>query len=142
MSAKLKLLVSGFILTVLLTGFWVSQSPLPPKNYDLAVMQIDGVWKVVNAADSTTVVKVKKNDKIVWTAEGTDAVFQFQDQIFDTTDGNYSLSQGFSEDLRDGKKLKLKIKKDTPAGTYVYSVFCVADSVYAIGSSPPKIIVE
>jgi hypothetical protein len=142
MSTKLKLSAVGLISAILLTGFWVSQSPPSQKNYDLAVIQIDGVWKVVNAADSTTVVKVKKNDKIVWTAEGTDAVFQFQDQIFDTTDGDYSLSQGFTEELRDGKKLKLKIKKDAPAGTYVYSVFCVTDSVYAIGSSPPKIIVE
>ncbi len=142
MRAKLKLSLVGFIFTALLTGFWVSQSPPSPKNYDLEVINIDGIWKVVNAADSTTIVKVKKNDKIVWTADGTDAIFEFQQQIFDTTDGNYSLSNNFTENLRDGKKLKLKIDKNTPAGTYEYSVFCLADSVYAIGGSPPKIIVE
>jgi hypothetical protein len=105
-------------------------------------MKIDGVWRVVNPVDSTATLIVNKNDKIIWTAEGTDAIFQFQDEIFDTTDSDYNLSQGFTKDLRDGKKLKLKIDKNTPAGTYVYSVFCLADSVYAIGSSPPKIIVE
>lgn len=142
MSAKLKLSALGLILTIALTGFWVSQSPPASKQATLTVMKIDGVWKVVNTADSTTVVKVKKNDKIVWTTEGTDAVFTFYDSIFDTTDGDFTLSEARTEDLRDGKKLKLKIKKDTPAGTYVYSVFCLADSVEAIGSSPPKIIVE
>jgi hypothetical protein len=142
MSTKLKLSAVGFILTILLTGFWASQSPPASKQLTMTVMKIDGVWRVVNPVDSTATLIVNKNDKIIWTAEGTDAIFQFQDEIFDTTDSDYNLSQGFTKDLRDGKKLKLKIDKNTPAGTYVYSVFCLADSVYAIGSSPPKIIVE
>jgi hypothetical protein len=134
MSAKLKLSVVGFILTILLTGFWTSQPPLPPKQSTLAVMKIDDVWRVVNSADSSCTVIVNKNDKIIWTVDGTNAEFHFNDSIFD--------SSGSSYNVKNGHKLQLKIKGDVQPGSYEYSVFCDADSVYAIGCSPPVIIVQ
>ena len=136
MSAKLKLSVIGFVLTIFLTGFWISQDPPASEEHSLAVMNIDGIWKVVNPADSTFKLIVHPNDKIVWTTVGTNALFKFNDDIFDSTGANYS------KYIKDGKELKLKIKDKAKKGIYEYSVFCTPDSVYAIGGSPPKIIVE
>jgi hypothetical protein len=134
MSAKFKLFTLGFVIIIMLSGFWKPQSPPAEKKSTLAVMKIDGVWRVVNSADSSCTVIVNRNDKIIWTAEETDAEFHFNDAIFDTTDNEYY--------VKDGHKLQLKIKGDAKPGTYEYSVFCIADSVNAIGCSPPKIIVQ
>ena len=133
MRAKLKLILPFLILAALIANYSFTQGP-PPKQATLAVMKIDDVWRVVNSADSSCTVKVNRNDKIIWTTEGTNAEFHFNEAIFDTSGSNYY--------VKDNHKLQLKIKGDAKPGTYEYSVFCLADSVYAIGCSPPKIIVE
>ena len=53
-----------------------------------------------------------------------------------------SLIGGYTKFVRDGKKLKLKVKDDAPTSTYEYAVFCTADGVFAKGESTPKIIIE
>lgn len=142
MNTKIKMSIFGFILIALLSGFWISQSPPTSKQYTLAVMKIHDVWRVVNAADSSCTVRVNKNDKIIWSVNGTNAEFHFNNSIFDPADKDYSLSKGLSEYVKNGHKLQLKIKGDTKPGTYQYSVFCYADSLNAIGCSPPVIIVN
>ena len=126
--------IFGFVLVTILSGFWISQSPPATKQYLLTVIKINHVWRVVNAADSSCTVKVNRNDKIIWTANGTDAKFNFNDAIFDTSSSKFY--------VRNGHKLQLKIKGNTKPGTYQYSVFCIADSVNAIGCSPPVIVVK
>jgi len=136
MNSKLKVPAIGIILVLMLSGFGVTQSPPEQKTHTLEIIKINNVWKVVNTADSSYVVKVKLNDKIEWTTVGTNALFEFHNDLFDSTAVNYS------KYIKDGKKLNLKIKSNAKKGTYIYSVFCTPDSVYAIGGSPPKIIVE
>lgn len=106
-------------------------------------MKVDGVWKVVDATDtSNTQIKVKKKDTIVWKIEGTDAVFQFPQQLFDPADSTDALADGYTKTVKDGHKLKLKVRSDAASGIYEYAVFCKTDGVFARGSSPPKIIVQ
>lgn len=115
------------------------------KTVDLIIKNDDGVWRVLNATDlSKKPPKLKWNDKISWTAEGTDAYIQFPDTLLIPDYNGDNLLNGYTAHLRPGieYKLKLKVKDSVATGTYVYAVFCMADSVYAQGDSPPKFIIE
>ncbi|MBM4169975.1 MAG: hypothetical protein FJ215_12595 [Ignavibacteria bacterium] len=107
--------------------------PPPPVTHELEIKKINNRWKVVIQGTTTTTVKAKRGERIVWTAKGTDAYFQF----IDTT-----LFGGFTKSVKAGQKLNLPIGKFAKLGTNVYSVFCYAEKEYAEGDSPPKIIIE
>lgn len=135
--------VLSIILMMLSVGFVVVPDSPPAKKYELKVIKVDGEWKVVDATDySKSKVKVKKKDTIIWTVAGSDAYFQFPANLFNPVNEADSLVEGYTKFVRDGKKLKLKVKDDAPAGTYEYAVFCTADGVFAKGESPPKIVIE
>ena len=143
MNAKVTMPIVGVILILFLTGFFILPISPASKTYDLAIIKIGDNWKVVDANDhAKTKVKVKKEDTIVWSVSGTDAYFQFPLELFDAVSSADSLKNGYTKFVKDGKKLKLKVKDDAPAGTYEYAVFCTADGVFAEGDSPPKIIIE
>lgn len=144
MKAKLAILLSGSFLLMVLLGLYAVPSSPPAKKYDVKIIKIEGVWRVVDASDYTkTEVKVKKNDQIIWLVEGTDAYFQFPAKLFNPVDSADSLSAGgYTKFVKDGKKLRLKVKDDALAGTYEYAVFCTANGEFAEGESPPKIVVE
>jgi len=126
-----------------LLGFFIIPGSPPVNKYQLKVVKVEGVWRVVDASDYTKFkVRVKKKDTIVWTVEGTDTYFQFPANLFNAVGAKDSLAGGYTKFVRDGKKLKLKVKDDAPAGTYEYAVFCTADGVFAKGESPPKIVIE
>lgn len=115
----------------------------PPKTIDLKIEKVDGVWKVINMTDSSGIAPVVgRNDKISWAAEGTDVYIQFPDTMFNPVGPPDSLKHGYIKHQLKGKKLQLKVKQNVKAGTYIYAVFCTADSTFAQEKSPPKIIVE
>lgn len=135
-------IVSVVLMMFLLGVFMMPGSP-PANKYQLKVVKVKGVWKVVDASDYTiSKVKVKKKDTIVWTVEGTDTYFQFPANLFNAVGAADSLVGGYTKFVKDGGKLTLKVKDNAPAGTYEYAVFCTADGVFAIGESPPKIVIE
>lgn len=104
----------------------------PPKDVDISITQVDSVWKVVLTGTTNTVVHVVPGQKIVFHAEGTDVAFQFDNDV---------LFGGHQKNLKDGKKLTLGVG-NVAKGVYVYSVFCLKPMVFAVGGSPPKIIVD
>jgi len=143
MKQRLIIFSISIAFVLLLGGFLINPGPPPASTFDLKVVKIDDVWRVVDATDySKRTIKVKRKDTIVWTAEGTDAYFQFSNDLFNPVEAGDSLGGGYTKFLKDGKKLKLKVKDDAPFGTEVYAVFCTADGVYAQGESPPKIVIE
>lgn len=144
MKNKLTILIGSSLILMVLLGLYALPSSPPAKEYDLKIVKIEGVWRVVDASDYTkTEVKVKKNDKIIWLLEGTDAYFQFPAKLFNPVDPGDSLGGGgYTKFVKDGKRLKLKVKDNAPAGTYEYAVFCTANGEFAEGESPPKIVVE
>jgi len=143
MRNKLIVLIAGIVAVTLFFGFLLTPAPPALKTYELKVIKVEGVWRVVDATDySKRKVKVKKKDTIVWTVEETDTYFQFPAKMFNPVGKADSLIEGYTKFVRDGKKLKLKVKDDAPAGTYEYAVFCTADGVFAQGESPPKIVIE
>jgi hypothetical protein len=143
MSNKLFVLIAGIAAITLFFGFLLAPAPPAPKTYKLKIVKVEGVWRVADATDySKRKVKVKKKDTIVWTVEETDTYFQFPANLFNPAGAADSLIDGYTKFVRDGKKLKLKVKDDAPAGTYEYAVFCITDGVFAQGESPPKIVIE
>jgi len=143
MKNKLFVLIVGIAAITLFFGFLFTPAAPNPKVYELKVIKIEGVWSVVDASDySKKKIKVKKKDTIVWTVEGTNAYFQFSNSVFNPKGVSDSLKNGYTKYIADGKKLKLKVKEDAPVGPQVYAIFCSADSVFAQGESPPKIVIE
>lgn len=135
--------ILSIVLMMFLLGFFMMPTSPPANKFQLKVIKIDGEWKVVDASDYTkSKVKVRKKDTIVWTVEETDTYFQFPAKLFNPVGTADSLIGGYTKFVRDGKKLKLKVKDDAPAGTYEYAVFCTADGEFAKGESPPKIVIE
>ena len=143
MRNKLIILIAGITALTLFFGFLFVPAPPAPKTYELKVVKVEGVWRVVDATDySKKKIKVKKKDTIVWNVEGTNAHFQFATSVFKPNSISDSLRNGSTKFIADGKKLKLKVKDDAPVGIQVYAVFCSEDGVFAQGESPPRIIIE
>ena len=143
MNDKWKFTIITITAALLMMGFMTYSPSSPPNTHELVIMKIDGIWKVVDAADHTKfTLKAKKKDVIVWTIIGSDASFQFPANLLDPVDEGDNLTDGYTKYLKDGKKLKLKVKETAEAGTYEYAVFCSVDGVFAIGGSPPKIIID
>ena len=141
MRTKLNIILAGSIILMLALG--MSNMPQAEITVNLSIIKVDGVWKVVQASDHKNFkVKVKKNTKIVWTAHGSDVSFQFPNYLFSPVGAEDSLIGSSTKFLKSGKKLKLKVKSNAPAGTFEYAVFCTTDGSFAIGGSPPKIIIE
>lgn len=101
---------------------------------EMLVKKIDGKWKVVMKDDETCCdATVSRGDRIRWTVEGSDASFQFSDdRLFG--DG--------TRKVRAGNPLVLPIGRNVERGTYPYSVFIHNDMEFAIGQSPPRIIIQ
>jgi hypothetical protein len=143
MNGKLTVLVISIFLSAFIAGFILFPVPPDPKKYNLVITKVNNVWKVVDETDYTkTKIKVKKKETIIWKANGTDAYLQFPDKLFSAVDAEDSLNNGYTKLLKDGKRLKLKVKDDVLSGTYEYAVFCTADGVFASGDSPPRIVIE
>ena len=143
MRNKIVLFSVSIFLVLFFTGSLILSAPPAPKKYELVITKIDNVWRVVDATDYTkTQVKVKRKDTIVWTAKGTDVSLQFPVNLFEPVDPADSLHNGYTKFLKDGKKLKLKVRDDALPGTYEYAAFCIKDGVFARGDSPPKIVIE
>lgn len=143
MKNKLVILFTGSFILMLLLGMYTIPSTPPTNKIELNVVKVDSVWKVVDASDYTKYkVKVKKNTTIIWKAVGSDVSFQFPDFLFSPVNAVDNLKGGSTKYLKNGKRLKLKVKNDVPIGTYEYAVFCISDGAFAIGGSPPKIVIE
>jgi hypothetical protein len=105
-----------------------------PKAVEISITKVNKKWKAVESSDHTKIdIKAKRGQKIIWTAEGSDLYFQFMDE---NLVGNYTRT------LKDGKKLTLVIGPNAKKGVNYYAVFCLSDSTYAEGGSPPKITIE
>ena len=143
MRNKLFVLIAGITAVTLFFGFLYTPVPPGSNEFELDVIKLEGVWRVVDASDhSKKKIKVKKKDTIVWNVKGTDAYFQFSTSVFNPVSVSDSLKNGSTKFIRDGKKLKLKVRDDAPVGTQIYAVFCSEDGVFAQGESPPRIIIE
>ena len=143
MRNKLKIILAGSIIMMLALGMSTINTSPPSNTVNLSILKVDGVWKVVQSADHKNFkVKVKKNTKIIWTAHGSDVSFQFPNFLFSPVDAQDTLISSSTKFLKNGKKLKLMVKSYAPSGTFEYAVFCTTDGAFAIGGSPPKIIIE
>jgi len=150
MNAKIKPIFFVLIIAVLLTDYSCNSDSenqnaiTNPTTINLTVKKDGKIWKVVNTDAPNDTVVLHRKDKIYWHVEGTDAYFQFPvkaKKIFNQAESD-SLVGGHTTVIRNGGKLKQKIKDDPDKGTYVYAIFCMADSVFAIQGSPPVFVVR
>jgi hypothetical protein len=114
------------------------------KIVKYSVKKIDAKWYVVNEQNRPLPIEANRNDNIEWTAEGSDMVFQFPQElsVYFTKEDGSSVGEGYYIEVKDGDKLKLKVKNEAPLGRYVYSVLVKKDDTYAEGSSPPILIIR
>lgn len=114
------------------------------KKITYSVKKIDAKWYVVNEQNKPMPIEANRNDDIEWTAEGSDMVFQFPQElsVYFTKEDGSSVGTGYYIEVKDGDKLKLKVKNDAPLGRYVYSVLVKKDDTFAEGSSPPILIIR
>lgn len=121
-------------------------------DINLKIKKVNNEWKVVDESYATQV-KAKTGDKVTWTAEGTDAYFQFIEGklVAKEKDKEKASKKGEAESLAEiyttnkvaaGESVSFVIRASAAKGKYPYAVFCTADSVFATGDSPPKIIIE
>ncbi len=130
-----------FLMSSLLVGpvqhsTLLAQNPVKRHNLSIKKVKKDKkkVWRIVQSDDTTSAkVTVNRGDIVVWHIKGTDAFFQFSD---------VNLFGAYNAVLKNNKKLELTVGKDAKSGPNVYSVFCTSDSSFAVGDSPPVIIVE
>jgi hypothetical protein len=143
MNHKPKIFFFIIFASLFFAGFIFVSLQDAPKKYNLVIVKVKNDWKVADETDYTkTRVSVKKKEIIIWTAKGTDAYLQFPGKLFNAVDAEDSLKNGYTKFLKDGKKLKLKVKDDALPGTYEYAVFCTKDGTYATGDSPPRIVIQ
>lgn len=119
-----------------------SVTPLEKIKY--TVKKVENTWLVVNEQNKPVAIEANRNDDIEWTAEGSDLIFQFPEElkVYFTKEDGSTVGDGYYINIEDGKKLKLKIKEDAPTGTYVYAVLVKKDGTFAEGSSPPVMIIK
>lgn len=131
-------------LALLIFGVFSIASATNFKKIKYSVKMIDTTWFVVDETNNPKPIEANKNDNIEWTAEGSDAIFQFpvaMSELFTNEDGS-SVGDSFIIKIKSGKKLKLKVKNDATPGRYVYSVFVQSAGTFAEGSSPPVMIIK
>ena len=109
-----------------------------------SIKKIDTTWFVVDERNNPKPIEANKNDSIEWTAEGSDMTFQFpvaMSTLF-TRENGQSVGDAYIIEVKNGKKLQLKVKANAPAGRYVYSVYVKGAETFAEGSSPPVMIIK
>ena len=112
-------------------GFGGEPAMNPVKDHHMTIKKLGNEWKVVFSNDSTkSRITAKRNEKITWSAEGSDVFFQFMSE---------NLFGKFSQKLEDGKTITLTIGEYAKLGIHRYSVFCLGDLEFASGNSPPEI---
>ncbi|MAL19274.1 MAG: hypothetical protein CL670_03800 [Balneola sp.] len=114
------------------------------KKIKYSVKKMDSTWFVVDERNRPLPIEANRKDDIEWSAEGSDLLFQFPDKlsVFFTKEDGSTVGDSYYIEVKDGKKLKLKVKQDAPVGRFVYSILVKKDGTYAEGSSPPVIIIR
>lgn len=101
--------------------------PVDPITNEIGITLIDTQWRVLNT-------EVNLGDTVVWAApEDSDVYIQFMD---DRLVGSYT------QFIEKGQSLSMVIGKEAHQGDNPYAVFIYEDSVYAVGESPPRLIVR
>ena len=136
MRAKTKLSLAATVFILLFIGVYgfIIQNPTPQDQNRATVViliqKVGGVWIVRDNLGNKKPI-IHKGQKVIWVAIGTDAYIQFPDStIFEET--------GFTAFGRKDQFLRLTVSADADTGTYIYSVFCLKDSVYGQGGTPPE----
>ncbi|MGD8427418.1 MAG: hypothetical protein PVH63_07290 [Balneolaceae bacterium] len=103
-----------------------------------------GIWRVRdNKGRNKGTINVKKKDRIVWQAIGSDLVFTFPKPVnkyFDYEKGLFADST--SQRVSDKEKLRLTVKATAPSDTVVYEVYVVDADTFVVGNSPPKVVIK
>lgn len=138
MFKKIVSYLCGLLIISFCMGYFLPQQNL--KDRRVEIKKIGKEWKVLVDSSEVTPqgkrpeLKVKNGQKIIWTITGSDAYFQF------TIDSLFEGNKKYKYSLKDGKELKLTIKKHLSYDE-IYAIFVVKDNEFASQDSPPKIIV-
>ena len=139
MRAKIKLSLAAIVFVLLFIGvygFIIQNSP--PQGHDVTILikqDKHGVWRVHDPSGNKKVI-VYRGYWVYWNLIGTDASFQFPDSTIFVKSSE--MPNGFTTHKKNLHVLPLQVRDTAATGTYIYSVFCFKDSVYAQGGTPPE----
>lgn len=129
---------AGFLILLftLISSEALAQEQLDGRQsvlHELVVKKIGDEWRVVYKNDETkSTVRAKRNDRIRWTAEGSDISIQFDNRLFG----------GNPVQVPNTETRTRPVAPGAAAGEYIYAVFVHSDMVFARGESPPRIIID
>ena len=135
MKIKSIITIAAALVLFFISNVLYAQAP-PTDNrsvlHEMVVKMVDEEWRVVYKNDETkSTIVAKKNDRVSWTAEGSDISFQFDESLFG----------GSSFEIADGDSLMRPLAPGAKVGEYIYAVFVRGEGVFAKGESPPRIII-
>ncbi len=136
MKIKSIITIAAALVLFFISNVLYAQAP-PTDNrsvlHEMVVKMVDEEWRVVYKNDETkSTIVAKKNDRVSWTAEGSDISFQFDESLFG----------GSSFEIADGDSLMRPLAPGAKVGEYIYAVFVRGAGVFAKGESPPRIIID
>ena len=141
MRAKIKLSLASIVSILLFVGIYgfIIQNATPQDQNRgtvvILIQKVGGVWMVRDNFNNKKPI-IYRGQKVMWIAYRTDTYIQFPDSTI------FEEEKGFTAHGKDNIPLRLTVRADADTGTYVYSVFCLKDSVYGKGGSPPEFIVH
>jgi len=148
------MLLSTILILVLAGGFIYSQKHFKKMRATNTVKIVKdedtGIWRVRDKdGNNKGTMKVHKNDKIYWQAQGSDVVFTFPVTIkkyFVYDEGLFrdstALKDSVLQRVADKKQLKLTVRTDAPSDTLIYKIYVVSEDTVVVGHSPPKVIIQ
>jgi len=140
MNVKRVVLLVAVIVAVLLAGIATQTGTVfaggpqnGPKKHLVHVKTHHNKKKIVHEDGTTGAIEALKGEIVTWKAEGSDVYFQFPDTSI------FGIHYAF---VKDSNELTLTVQPSAVPGTYPYAAFCIQDSSYAQGDSPPVIIIH
>lgn len=114
------------------------------STYNLHVQQrgSDRYWRVWDAGGTNRGnLRVARSSSINWRAHRSDMLFTFEGDVDDYFTYEAGTFSGDSARVSDNDWLRVTLRDDAPRDTLVYQVFVVNADTFAVGNSPPVLIV-
>lgn len=123
-------------------GSAVGADELQTWNLHVQKRGNDTVWRVWDAGGvNRGHLRVRAGDQINWRAAGSPMDFEFTQNVDDYFTYDPGTFEDDSAHVNQNNWLRLTVKDNAPRDSLVYEVYIVNADTFAVGNSPPVLIV-